>query len=413
MLSLAESRDNMAKKKVRVSINGHQLRRGVMLLLGWLHCGLLFSALYPVVMSIPFGKEDAQVGFWFCQSLLLCIPVALSYFAEHDIPALWQYLLASLAICLLMWPLFGSPLGALAGILPCFFRGRSRLSEEPADSLMDAPHIPAALAFLIPFLYGATGDSAFIQKAGLFCAAVYLLLCLLYHGIGRIDDYLVLNRDMKNLPTKRISRMATAALLAVAAAFGALVLPAVLGAGFVRIDLSALERGGGSAPVQVVQGQDAQPSENSLMERLNRENPGWQIPPVILQVLNILVGAAVLILIGYGVYRIIRNFRGSFTVQNDMVEFLNPTDSAEPVKRVRRKRPGVLDFSPNAVVRRRYRKTILRAGKEPPEKWASPRELEQAAGLPDTQENALLHGLYEKARYSRSGCTKEETSLLR
>ncbi len=66
-------------------------------------------------------------------------------------------------------------------------------------------------------------------------------------------------------------------------------------------------------------------------------------------------------------------------------------------------------LSYTARLRRYYKKQILkgrrqqRIGDAPPE-WASPRELEQSAAL----DNAVLHALYEKARYSGQECTEED-----
>ncbi len=66
-------------------------------------------------------------------------------------------------------------------------------------------------------------------------------------------------------------------------------------------------------------------------------------------------------------------------------------------------------LSYTARLRRYYKKQILKGRRrqhivpDPPE-WASPRELEQSAAI----DNAVLHSLYEKARYSGQECTEED-----
>ena len=72
-----------------------------------------------------------------------------------------------------------------------------------------------------------------------------------------------------------------------------------------------------------------------------------------------------------------------------------------------RDRPRLLDRSPNAVIRRRYRRTILRAAKEPPQPWMSPAEAEAHAKLTGSA-TERLHTVYEKARYSPNGCSKQD-----
>ena len=60
-------------------------------------------------------------------------------------------------------------------------------------------------------------------------------------------------------------------------------------------------------------------------------------------------------------------------------------------------------------IRRSYARLILsRAGKRGGLAVRTPRELEQAAALGDTQALAQLHALYEKARYSAAACTHED-----
>ena len=74
----------------------------------------------------------------------------------------------------------------------------------------------------------------------------------------------------------------------------------------------------------------------------------------------------------------------------------------------KRDRPGFLDRSPTAAVRRKYRKTLLHAAKEPPARWMSPAEAEAHAKL----QNDALHIVYEKARYSEKGCTKDDLTAI-
>ena len=48
-----------------------------------------------------------------------------------------------------------------------------------------------------------------------------------------------------------------------------------------------------------------------------------------------------------------------------------------------------------------------------PAGWETPSELETKAKLARDESTNKLHVLYEKARYSRKGCTEEEAGTLR
>ena len=65
-------------------------------------------------------------------------------------------------------------------------------------------------------------------------------------------------------------------------------------------------------------------------------------------------------------------------------------------------------FSPNKKIRRLYKKTIQKADKIRPIGTETPAELEEKAGLSKDFKMQKLHTYYEKARYSKDGCTKEE-----
>ncbi|MGN0439612.1 MAG: hypothetical protein ACI4HH_02415, partial [Hominenteromicrobium mulieris] len=111
----------------------------------------------------------------------------------------------------------------------------------------------------------------------------------------------------------------------------------------------------------------------------------------------------------YGCIRISRGFKTSFVDRRDLVENL-PEDERTTVREraQKRDRPGFLDRSPTAAVRRKYRKTLLHAAKEPPARWMSPAEAEAHAKL----QNDALHIVYEKARYSEKGCTKDDLTAI-
>lgn len=76
-------------------------------------------------------------------------------------------------------------------------------------------------------------------------------------------------------------------------------------------------------------------------------------------------------------------------------------------------------FNPNTTIRKKFKKQIQQgshlnktAGNSIPVSL-TPLELEQYAKLPDDERTHLLHALYEKARYSKEGCTKDDVASFK
>ena len=63
---------------------------------------------------------------------------------------------------------------------------------------------------------------------------------------------------------------------------------------------------------------------------------------------------------------------------------------------------------------RKYYKKYLRKGlKQRPAGSETPHELEALAGFSKNESRSLLHNCYEKARYSKEGCSASEADELK
>lgn len=383
-------------------------RRLLMRLLGRFHAALLVAIVCAAVYEV-MGRDPTVA---YLRGLLLFIPMALSYYAAERLPSLWQYLLAMVLLMGLAWLLLGHPGGAAAMLLVCILRARMRLSEDKAPSYMDVPHYAVTGFFVVPFVFSAFVDLPGLQKLSVLSAAVYFLIALLYRGIQRVEEYLLLNRAMDGLPAARIQRTAGAAVLAAVLLSAILLLPAALSVpGTFHMELPEKNYSASNQQLE----QDYQEYGTMQMAPNFGDDDGKpliQFPPFLSYLIYAVVAVAVVSTILYGIYLVFKNFRASYTDSHDVVQFLHKdvrekADLEEAAASIRR--PGLFDRSPNATVRRRYRKAILKAGKETPQRWQTPEELEAWAGLHDPR----LHALYEKARYSPTPCTQEDLKLLK
>lgn len=393
-------------------------RSAALLVLGWLHCGLLLGIIFATFFDMLKGLADLELmspQAAFLRGLLLSVPTGLCWLAIKRLRALWQFLIAAIGLCGLSWLLAGHPGGAVFMLLMCIIRVRSRLAEEdegPIRSLFDTPSYFGLLAFAVVFLGSAgMGDGLpRLQRLSILGAVLYLLVCMSYNGLSRLDGYLTLNRGMHGLPAKRIQRIAGSALLAGVLLTAVLLVPMALSnTGFLRITLPEPSRS--SAMVEFEPEEKGSGGGPAMMDLsgLVDEKDQWQIPPIVGQILFALVGAALLIGMVLAVIQLFKDFRRSFSDSRDVVQYLGrgEQDQAEELTETLR-RPRVWDHSPNAAVRRKYRRTLLRSGL-PPESWMTPQEAESSVGV----DAPALHRLYEKARYGREECTQEDLKELR
>lgn len=391
-------------------------RQPILRLLGRIHCGLLagiaFGALFDLLHGFGLAVSTAQIAF--LRGLLFAIPAALSSYAAKRLRALWQYLLASLGLCALGWLLLGHIGGALLTGLLCVLRARARLAEEedgPVQSLFDFPSFPGLGLFALCFVLSAAIGLPALQRLSVIAGVLYLLVCLLYKGIAGVDRYLVLNRDMRNLPAKRIQRIAGTAVAAGVLLTAILLLPpALASSGQIRWELPDRQPRQSQAEWEGTQGQTGETFTQADFLAAISEEPPWQIPQFVTNALLAAIGIALLAGAAAALRRLFQDFQHSYTDSRDLVQFISKEDSdSAQSAHTKRKRPSFWDRSPNAIIRRKYRKTVLRAAKDTPKPWMTPEELEQWAGI----DQKVLHGLYEKARYSEAGCTQEDARQIR
>lgn len=400
-------------------------RSAGLLALGWLHCGLLLGIVFAAFFDMLALLADLELmspQAAFLRGLLLAVPTGLCWLAIKRLRTLWQFFLCAIGLCGLSWLLSGHPGGAAFMALMCIIRVRSRLAEEeegPVQSLFDTPSYFGLCVFAVAFLAsagigkgsGAGGGLPRLQRLSIIGAVLYLLVCMSYNGLKRLDNYLTLNQGMHGLPARRIQRIAGSALVAAVLLAAVLLVPMSLGnTGFVRITLPEHSHGSAAVEFKTEENNGGGPAMidmSGLMEGRDQ----WQIPPIVGQIVFALVGAALAVGLVMAVIQLFKDFRRSFSDSRDVVQYLGRKDTdqveAEALAGTLR-RPRAWDRSPNAVVRRKYRRTLLRSG-VPPEPWMTPKEAELSTGV----DAPALHRLYEKARYGREGCTQEDLKELR
>jgi hypothetical protein len=153
------------------------------------------------------------------------------------------------------------------------------------------------------------------------------------------------------------------------------------------------------------------------------------IQNILLGLFTIALIAGVIALILYGLYRIYQRFYGK-KINNfrDITEFISPFDKRENVSKegsrtVLNRFFGIFGRSNNDKIRRLlYNAVLSQKRNEDPPKNLTPMQLSEyaltgqnglTAGIIDSEKVKQLALYYEKARYSKEECTKEEVLLVK
>lgn len=381
------------------------LRHALIAFIPWLCCTMQIAAVYGILASMIYKQPNSLYSILL--GLSCFIPFVLIDIACKKIKYMWLYLLCIAAICTLYFLFVRCyilvPLMAILGLI----RMSGRLSEDQKDTVLDNPHWVGAVLFALTFICSAVLSLPFVQLFSLCAGAVYLILCFAMSSLKSLENYVKINGNMANFPKRRISKRGNIVIVGAMVLAIAILLPsAIMNYRFLKIDPDSWATKSVKPPADM--GWTQSYTEDPLGEWMMAQAKHTETS-VIAEILGVIfMWAGILLAIGIivlFVYNTAKNFRGSLKEKNDTIESTLELDEKERVGPEKKKeRLSMLDFSPNAQVRRRYIRTVKGQKKALPEIWQSPMEIEQQLGIQDDK----LHGLYEKARYSEGGVSHSE-----
>lgn len=412
----------------------------VMAVLSWIHVWLMFGGSYFLAAGVlKFSRRESLR--YFLDSFWLLLPAALSWFFIRKLRSLAAYLLGSAAAVAVLWFVTGSlqttALSAAIFLMRCYVRvekGRIRreMQEMPGEAgaqlakelweiptFLDEPR-PVHWALFAVFYVGILLTRRYFMLPWMF----YLLLaevpvCFVHVYLREMGKFIKENQNIANLPINRIRRVGGIILGIALILLAMTVLPSALYGKepltdvLDRMDARKISPGELLEDYPMEEG-SAMGGEMDLSALAGeyKEPPAWMeaLSKAFMFVCSAAIGVGLLI----GVYRLCRNTAGYFSQEEeDEVVFLG-TDEAEGAGGFFRRRRASAEKrgSPGRRIRRLYKKTIRRKLPERPAGWEAPSELEEKAGLQAGEAAAAFHGLYEKARYSREGCSEEEAERV-
>lgn len=429
---MGEQREKTDKKSGMSLLE--EKRSPVFPILSWIHDVLLFAGLY--IFAAGIIGMDGQEAFQFTLgAAVLIVPVMASWAAIRKIKPLWLYLAAGVAATGIMGAVTGNIMTGVCTALVFLIRGYVRirkgqlkreLQDMPGEmaakldmeaweipTLLDEPHPWQWILFGMIYMSGIFIKIKYVWHWEFYLFVAEVFVCFIYCYLDRMWGFMSMNSKIANLPVKTMKRVGKILLGTAAAVLVLFVLPSVLYqkdilADWVN-DYEAVQPETEYIPPEEEEMPDGKSMEEILKERLKpAEPPAWLM--ALGKVFSAVILAAFAAGLAVMIYKACQNAIRSFNQEDeDEVIFLKKNDMDEVSgvrKRKKTKEYGYL--SVNMRIRRRYKKTIQQAAKQAPQGWESPAELEENAGLKPDENTETLHWCYEKARYSKTGCTKEE-----
>lgn len=397
--------------------------------LSWLHTLLLLEGFYFLAAGF-MNLEEARGLAYAAGGLWLAVPVVLSFFIIRKVGNLWLYLAVTavctvgiyeLSRCLLTGVLTGvvflirsyvrikkGQIRRLMEELP----GRAGAQADPQlweiPTLLDRPRSFHWTVFLL--CYGGilmNGHYEYLRPVLLLLAGE-IMVCFVFGYVERVRDFAKINQGIANVPVKTMKKVGRGIFVLLAAGLMLFMLPGVLWGEEPLTELHFEYQGGPSEDFSLEVSERL--SMDEMMEALGSRE-GYQEAPVwVRAAANLLLwalGIAIACFVLRILVRALKNTMRSFArEEGDEVIALDEDEisGVEPGALGGRKaRSGWL--SPDMRIRRKYKRTILRSLGERPAGTETPQELEEKAQIKGDER---FHILYEKARYSQEGCSREE-----
>lgn len=394
--------NNVSENKISLTA---KVRSALLVFLPLLHVTLIIAPIYTFLACVAYVDSGISSVQYFFSSLLFIIPAAITKYSSMYIKQLWVYLVLSIVLVVATWFITTCPLSCLITVIMVVLRLVSRVRQDA--SVFDRPHYVALIFFLVPFFYGGYMGDWFIQLMALILAFIYIALVFAFNGFKKIEDYIKLNNTMAEFPERRIGKS-----MATIFGFGALI--------FLSVSLicvmSSYEFFGITIPqIEVSEEEKANLYESTVNPESYYNNLAEQFGeavdnPVMAAVDQTATIISVILMIGLFIFCIVELFLiFSKTVKKEKADIIEsivePEEEEAPVEK--KEKIAFFDMSPNAVVRRKYKKTIK--SKFTPDDWMTPAEMEERGKF----KIDLLHNLYEKARYSEHGCTQEDKEAVK
>lgn len=384
-----------------------------------IHSFLLLSMLYDLIIQMVKPGNPQMI---YKNILLLPVAAALSVACER-VKNFWQFLFISLLTVLGVYYGGGREIYLpLCGIFAAASYFHARAKKEKC--WLEAPAYPWLLGYLVLYIVGDYLKNDYMKIYLSVKAAIYFLIYNFHTNLVALNQFVSTHKNLERLPVKRLGKINQGMMWI----FNGTVAAAMVAAPFLGID-GMIRKIGSSLKtlllwiLQFLFRNGGGQEEAEMME----QGGAAMLPPVqqgetpllveiiyrIFNVLGWILGVGLILLLLWilvkRLYFLYQNFNVRTEENGDRVERLTIPFVSEKKKKLSRESKEHLfwDTSPDARIRKHYKKRVKQAwGKEIPY-WYTPSQLEEELTM-EEEERERFHVLYEKARYGKKECSRNE-----
>ena len=374
--------------------------------------------MYAAIMMLPYAST--HIPLW--RLVLLLVPVTITWFFMPRCKQMWQFFLlhGAMFVFPFLWTICAEELifTFLFLLLLTFLHF---LEQRPNGSNFISLPMPwAAAIFLVILLLDTRWAYGSIVKPLMPLVGAELIVFFFYLFLDHMGKFVELHRDNADMPLRQMERVNHGMLIAFLVILAIVIAILLLSQATQIFDWignaleSALRWIFSKFPAPNLE-PDISVDQMTEMEFAAYQQSSYNRLIAFLFYLFFVV--LLIAVTGFVIFLLIRFLRSRLervTDDSDKKESLLPErQTITKAARAGQEKVSWHDFSPSGQIRRFYIRTLRKAGKKKPFAASyTPTELEDAAGL-SHDEHQTLHELYEKARYSKDGCTKEEWNTLR
>lgn len=380
---------------------------------------LILSSIHCTVVAMSLAKDR---GTFVASLIYIPVIIILAEVCKRT-KYFWQYILWAMIPIWIVYLAgrseFERKLGVVLTLaaITLYFYARAKKT----DCLLDTPGYHFLGLYIVMYFLERQYPSKLLEHYAIVGAGICLLLCMYKINLDEMLQVFDVNEKLDRFPEKRLLKNN----LFMMAIQTVIVIIGMITALFAGID-GAIDKVGelfGKLIVWILKLMEAWAPKSASEEFGGEKEPfvfevGEQsaFMEFLMKILDILSVILIVALIVYVVYKILRkiyqlylDFDLNSAENGDEIEKIYTVQMKEEKRQIRKKKSESLfwERSPNARIRKFYKKRVLRDRKEIPGKYMTPEELEMEILMSD-EEKSIFHTYYEKARYGSEPCTKEE-----
>lgn len=295
-----------------------------------------------------------------------------------------------------------------------------QVGKMAGATFLNTPDVRHTLVFIFPYVLAVFAKhEAYVRMLFIFAVIDVFLLFADFITCAFVN-FMYKNRRSSNMPVQFINRM-VAAMIGVGCGLIILfMLPSILMGGEPLLNKDFSQKNYATTDFRPIESAMRAEESAQQAERIDfrdlyvDETPQWVRD--FQKIMWVICTIAVIIMAIAGVVIFIKNSAKAFSQRsqtNDEVEFLDTTrGDIKSATRIFAKGEENI-FSPAKQIRNRYKKLIKKKAKGQSLLALTPSQLEEAAGLEESEIRRELHSIYEKARYSKAAADSEDLKRLR